>query len=83
MLTDAESTRLDALTAYNATILAHLSGNGLDAVLGGEIKRRGRLDAAYRTAALEGVHPDDLVAAIAASGMSLAAFGIESITLTR
>lgn len=79
--TAAESERLDALTAYCSTILGHVSGERLDNVLGGEFKRRGRNDAEYRRSALENTHPDDLVAAIAAAGLSLAAVGIESIQL--
>ena len=81
LITGAESTRLETLTRYNSTILNRLKGDALESVLGGELKRRGRLDGDYRQAAIAGVHPDDLCAAIAAAGYSLASFGIESLQL--
>lgn len=77
----AESKRQDQLTAYTSTILNRLSGDELERVLVGEVKRRGRTDSALRKAALDNVHPDDLVAALVKAGYSLKSFGIESIKL--
>ena len=78
----AENTRLDALTAYCATILAHLTREALDAALAGEAKRYGQTDASFRTRALENTHPDDLVSCLVSKGLTLAKFGIESITVS-
>ena len=82
MISAAENTRLDALTAYCATILAHLTGEALDAALVGEAKRYGQTDASFRTRALENTHPDDLVTCLATKGLTLAKFGIDSIAVS-
>lgn len=77
----AEDARLDALNAYNSTILGHLRGDKLDAVLGSLHKRRGQSDAAYRERAMCGTHPDDMVAALIGAGYTLGSCGIASVTL--
>jgi hypothetical protein len=80
LIGETEAARLDDLTAYNSTILNHLHGADLDAALAGECKRYGKSDADFRTAALNSTHPDDLVKALAARGLTLARFGIASVT---
>jgi hypothetical protein len=64
-----EAKRLDDLVAYSAILLATIAGEDLDRVLAGTIKRYGRSDAAYRQAALDGTHPDDLAQALATAGL--------------
>lgn len=77
--TIAEGRRLDDLTSYNDTILLHLHGDDLDLVLRRLLPRQGRGDYGYRMAALQSIHPDDLVEALVKHGMTLQRFGIESI----
>ena len=77
--TAAEGRRLEDLTSYNDTILIHLHGDDLDLVLRGLLPRQGRGDYGYRMAALQSIHPDDLVEALVKHGMTLQRFGIESI----
>jgi hypothetical protein len=76
-----ESKRLDDLTAYNSTILGHLTGDKLDALT---LTKRwpGRSDEAMREHILNHIHPDDLAEVLITRGYSLASFGIEAITLT-
>lgn len=76
---DSENARLDDLTAYTSTLLAHISGADLDALLTGLVKRHGRSDAQFRSWAIDNVHPDDLATALATRGYSLARVGIASI----
>lgn len=76
-----ENARLDALTAYCATILAGLSGDRLEAAVSGHARRLGRSDSALRQSALEFTHPDDLVETLVTRGYSLASVGVESIKL--
>lgn len=75
-----ESARLDDLTAYNSTILNRVHSADLDTALAGEVKRHGKSDADLRTHALNSVHPDDLFAALAGRGLTLARFGITQIS---
>jgi hypothetical protein len=78
--TATENARLDDLTAYVSTILNQLAGDELESALAGVCKRYGRSDGAFRTAALDNTHPDDLVAELVLRGYTLARFGITSIT---
>jgi hypothetical protein len=82
--TPAEIRRQDDLTAYNATILGHLTSNRLDLALAGIVSRRAgriqRTDSEMRRRALNTEHPDDLAFAIVTAGFTLASLGIESIT---
>lgn len=74
------TTRLDDLNAYNSTILNTLSGDALDAALVGVCKRYGRNDKAFREAAMNNTHPDDMVQALASRGLTLASVGIVSVS---
>lgn len=78
-ISGAESDRLDDLTAYCSTLLNNLHGDDLDDALYGEIKRRGQGDKEFRQRALDNTHPDDLAAALARRGITLAKFGIAEV----
>lgn len=80
VINESESARLDELTSYNSSILNHLNGETLDKALAGLVKRHARTDAALRQAALDMVHPDDLVFALVRAGHTLASFGISGVT---
>jgi hypothetical protein len=80
MIDATEAARLDDLTAYNSTILNHLHGEELEAALAGECKRYGKSDSDFRTYAINSVHPDDMFRALASKGLTLAKFGIQSVT---
>ncbi len=79
MITATESARLDALTAYNSTVLNGLRGEALDSAL--TAKRRGRSDSDFRSHVLNGTHPDDLASELVSKGHTLASLGIQSVSL--
>ena len=81
LINETENKRLDDITAYTSTVLSQLSGDKLEAALMGHAKRRGRSDSAFRAAALECTHPDDLLETLITRGYTLASVGIESINL--
>jgi len=75
-----ESERLDDINAVTSTIIAHISGEELDKALATVLYRRGRTDVQLRRAAMENVHPDDLLTALVQAGHTLARYGIASVS---
>lgn len=68
LISDEEGQRLDTMSARQARQLAELTGEQLDQVAAGLVRRHGISDAALRKKLLENAHPDDLDEALAKLG---------------